>query len=245
VGVVVLLILALSAITVLAAASGPADRDISVSAAGGDNAPGGNSNIVRTTSTSFGTCTPFIGAAFSRDVSAPTSVLPVGTATLTLTVAALGGGNTYPLTLSLYSTTADISESPVTSTALDSLRGSSLNSTVTLNAAPAVGDTIVFPTSTEFVSAVNTAISGDGRLTVLVQITGCPNPSADTIDFVSHEAGTGVANFRFLDTNAVTLTNFRSADPTLNWPLIAGLGALVLFIAAGVVIYRRRATVRA
>jgi len=45
--------------------------------------------------------------------------------------------------------------------------------------------------------------------------------------------------------NAVTLTTFGAADPTVNWPLIVGLGALALFIAAGVVIYRRRAAAHA
>ena len=41
---------------------------------------------------------------------------------------------------------------------------------------------------------------------------------------------------------AVALRTFRSADPTVNWPLIVGLGALVALTAGGVLYYRKRAT---
>lgn len=41
---------------------------------------------------------------------------------------------------------------------------------------------------------------------------------------------------------AVTMSTFRSADPTVNWPLIVGVGALVAAVIAGLVVFRRRAT---
>ena len=41
---------------------------------------------------------------------------------------------------------------------------------------------------------------------------------------------------------AVTMSTFRAADPAVNWPLIAGVGALAALTAGGVLFYRKRAT---
>lgn len=225
---------------VLAAASGPVDTDISVSAAGGSNGYGGDANIVRVNSTNFAACAPAIAGVFSRNISNPSSSNAVELATLTLTVANVSANNKYPLTLSLFATTADISESPVTTTPLaDLISGTGLNSAVTLNAAPAIGSNITFPTSDAFVDAANAALTGDGRLTVLVEITSCPATSVEIVDFASHESGTA-PQFYFEGPLGVTLSTFSADDRSAVWPLYAGLGAVALILVAGLAISRRR-----
>ena len=42
-------------------------------------------------------------------------------------------------------------------------------------------------------------------------------------------------------TTAVTLHTFRSADPAVNWPLVAGVGALAAVLIGGLAVSRRRA----
>ncbi len=43
---------------------------------------------------------------------------------------------------------------------------------------------------------------------------------------------------------AVTMSTFRSADPAVNWPLIAGLGVLAAVVIGGLAVTRKRAAGR-
>jgi hypothetical protein len=241
-----LVIMLSTQVMVFADISQPVDVDLSVSSVGGDNDPGSpaNPNIVRSTSTQgvSGGCNPVIAGAYSVAVSSLASSVPAKAATLSMRVANLSAGNKYPLTLELFAATADISESPVTATSLAALRGASLGSQVVLAVAPAIGSTISFPSSTNFVDQFDAAarVGGDGRLTVLVQITGCPGTGAYTVDLASHESG-NPAQLGVSAPTAVTMSTFRATDPALNWPLIAGLGALFAVVVGGLAVARKRA----
>ena len=41
---------------------------------------------------------------------------------------------------------------------------------------------------------------------------------------------------------AVKMSTFRAADPAVNWPLVAGLGALAAAVIGGLAVARRRGT---
>jgi len=227
--------------SVLASASGPADRDLSVDAAGGTDGFLEDDSFVRVLGAGLGACTPSIAGAFSIDVSSPDTTHAVDLATLTLAVAGSGGSD-YPLTLKLFAAKEDITESPVTTTALSNLIGADLKSSVTLTETPTNGDLITFQSSPEFVQEANLALTGDKRLTVLVELTACGGTNAvrnDWVDFRTHESGTA-PQFYFEGPLGVTLSAFSVDKPASTWPLYAGLGAVALILVAGLAISRRR-----
>jgi hypothetical protein len=81
--------------------------------------------------------------------------------------------------------------------------------------------------------------AGPNIMSLAVQITGCTGSSA--VSFYSSTGSTQPA-LSVLAPTAVTMSTFQEADPAANWPLIAGLGALVALVAGGVLFYRKRAT---
>lgn len=93
-----------------------------------------------------------------------------------------------------------------------------------------------------FVNAVDT-IAGDNKASFALQITGCANLNdVLTMDSKENPAGTP-PSLNLFGPTAVTLQNFRSVDPAVNWPLYAGLGVLALLVIAGGAAFLRRRVV--
>jgi hypothetical protein len=83
--------------------------------------------------------------------------------------------------------------------------------------------------------------------TIGVRITGSGCGQTGTIVYFAEHGATGEADLIFYpnnDATAVTLSTFRSADPAVNWPLIAGLGVLAAVVVGGVAVTRKRAAGR-
>ena len=90
----------------------------------------------------------------------------------------------------------------------------------------------------------NDTVAGNDLVSFAVQITGCSGFS-NPVRFDSKDkvGGTAPALVLFNPT-AVTLSTFHSTSPSLNWPLIAGLGALATVVIGGLAVTRRRAAGR-
>jgi hypothetical protein len=78
-------------------------------------------------------------------------------------------------------------------------------------------------------------------VTLVITAADCTGTTTQSMD---SNAGGSVPPVLTLTTEptAVTMSAFQAADPAVNWPLIAGLGALVALAAGGVLFYRKRAT---
>ena len=83
-------------------------------------------------------------------------------------------------------------------------------------------------------------IAGPNVVSFAVRITGC-TANNSSVAFYSR-TGTTPPALNVVAPTAITLSTFQAADPAVNWPLIAGLGALVALAAGGVLFYRKRAT---
>jgi len=173
----------------------------------------------------------------------------IGTANISFVVSSTPALGSQASTLSLFAVTDDSWTETNVGTSKPTLGASLTSVTFDPSTPPAQGGTVAFPSTTSLVDFLNQQIANDPAgakyASFGLAFSAC-SAGAPSIRFASTENITYTApQMSLLDTNAVTLTTFGAAGPAVNWPLIAGLGALVLFIAAGVVIYRRRATVRA
>jgi hypothetical protein len=98
----------------------------------------------------------------------------------------------------------------------------------------------------------------DGKASFALVMTSCPGDYAPAVEFLSKETGSptvasAASNapaspsamtqpyMNVFEPTAVTLRFFRSADPAVNWPLIAGLAAVVI---GGLTVTRKRAARR-
>jgi hypothetical protein len=86
--------------------------------------------------------------------------------------------------------------------------------------------------------------SSDKKVSVALMITGACGNGTVSLRMDSKDTTTGgvIPTLDLESTTAVTQRSFQAADPAVNWPLIAGLGALVALAAGGVLFYRKRAT---
>ncbi len=115
----------------------------------------------------------------------------------------------------------------------------------TVTGVVATGGNIVFPSTPQLVSFLNTQLNGDGIATIAIQAIEC-NSGISRQYFASMET-TGANGIPATLTvsgtkpNSVTLTDFATDNAAPTWPLYAGLGALALLAVAGVTISRRRA----
>jgi hypothetical protein len=166
------------------------------------------------------------------DVSGLTST--VGTATMTLQINALSGDFTTPRSVSLYQVLTD----------------SWTESLLTWNNQPAIGTLIqtvgVSATGQMTFNAgalatyVDAQAKGDGQASFAIQMTGDCTAGSAGVRMDSKETSTGTAPQLVLySPNAVDMST-ASAQQQTSWPLYAGLGAVALFVVAGVVISRRR-----
>jgi hypothetical protein len=105
---------------------------------------------------------------------------------------------------------------------------------------------IVFNSSSEFVQYLNDRRgTPDATATIAIIMNTCTGTA------IEQRLGSGnnatIALRPILDINnptAVTMSTFRSADPAVNWPLIAGLGALAAAVIGGLAVNRKRAAGR-
>jgi hypothetical protein len=105
---------------------------------------------------------------------------------------------------------------------------------------------------------VDEEADGDGLASFALIMTSCPGDYAPSVEFLSKETGSEtlasaasdalaapdaitVPNMQILVTTAVKMTTFHAADPAVNWPLIAGVGALAAVLIGGLAVARRRA----
>ena len=174
---------------------------------------------------SGGTCTTQSGTAFYQwDLSAIADGSTINSASISIPVTS----SSIPVAsaITLYGTTADTWPPTV------GLLGSAL-STVTLASG---ATTVTFPTSTELVDYVKAALT-DNTANFGIRWSTCNGNSV-----VLNAQLNSTAQLTVDSTTAVTMSTFQAADPAPNWPLIAGLGALVALTAGGVLFYRKRAT---
>jgi len=105
-----------------------------------------------------------------------------------------------------------------------------------------VGGDVVFDvtgTSEALVQYVQDQVSNDQKISLWVEITSdCPTGGVARVAWNSRESGTSF--IELYDTNAVTLSTFSANDGQPNWPLIAGLLALVAVAVAGATYVLRR-----
>jgi len=92
-----------------------------------------------------------------------------------------------------------------------------------------------------------------GIVTLMLRLNG---PADSSVTFEDRElsyktqhnctesAGGPQLNLTSSGPTAVTLSTLRAAGPTVNWPLIVGLGVLVLVVIGGLAVFRRRAAAR-
>ena len=111
---------------------------------------------------------------------------------------------------------------------------------------PLASKPMVVSGSIEFSDALLTKFLDDNKghsVTLGITPVACAgNQPAQWFHSKENTSGAAVPTLSINPTTAVTLRTFRSADPAVNWPLIAGLGALVALVAGGILFYRKRAT---
>jgi hypothetical protein len=158
----------------------------------------------------------------------------ISAASLQLTVSSVGLTGNGNVVL------VPVSDTSFTSSAQGTLDPSDVNLaaplvTIPFANVPDVGATLLFSSP-----ALTTYLHDrrGGMASLGVAITGCTleNPS---IAFSSSSGG--AAPTLTTTPTAVTLSTFRAADPAVNWPLIAGLGALAAAVIGGLAVSRRRA----
>ena len=94
---------------------------------------------------------------------------------------------------------------------------------------------------------IKTEAAGDGKASFALNVTNCPGNDATYELFYDKDPKAPPPNsfqkpsLALQATTAVTMSTFRSADPAVNWPLIAGLGALAAVVIGGLAVSRRRA----
>ena len=95
---------------------------------------------------------------------------------------------------------------------------------------------------------IQTQINTDKVVTLAMSFSANCNSNNSQMNFFSQEYSVDTTFRPVLDikatTTAVTLSTFRPADPTVNWPLIVGLGALAAVAIGGLTVTRRRAARR-
>jgi hypothetical protein len=182
------------------------------------------------------------------DIS-PILTEPVGDKTIDtvifkLTVSGTSAAWPGPVILTLYSVTNDTwVEADVTAA-----RGAIADplATVSLTTKPANGTVLIFPSTPAFVAFLRSKSSatggpGNDLVSLAVRMTSCGGGNT-TVNLASRRHTTTLWRpfMQLLNPNAVTLTTFRSSDPALNWPLVAGVIALMGLVVAGGVLLRRR-----
>jgi hypothetical protein len=81
-----------------------------------------------------------------------------------------------------------------------------------------------------------------GYAALAVIVSECSNGNPNVLFNSSSNTAGYPPTLTYTAPTAVTMSTFQTADPAVNWPLIAGLGALVALAAGGVLFYRKRAT---
>ena len=79
-------------------------------------------------------------------------------------------------------------------------------------------------------------------VTLVVTVIDCTGTTTQAMDSINKSGGVPAVLTLTTQPTAVTMSTFQAADPAVNWPLIAGLGALVALAAGGILFYRKRAT---
>jgi hypothetical protein len=222
---------------VFAQASGAPQKDTYVNLNAPDTAYSTESNLWATMSgDAGGNCTTTRQIFMEWDLSSITDPSKINSASLTLTVQTfVGSGSNYEVELFESNDAADLNA-------------------ITWNTKPATGNsiekqptsasedsTVVF-SSSALVDYLKNEAAGDGKATFMIQLSPLGSCSgANTQVFYSNEDSDGrVPDLQILDANAVTLSSFSANDGQPNWPLIAGLLALVAVAVAGATYVLRR-----
>jgi hypothetical protein len=194
-----------------------------------------------------GTCLSQYETFLKYDLSSVPTGNVITAATLTLRSAGVVGTNPS-LRMTLYGSTTD-GWSAGTTQILWADRPQDLIELGTYVDGPlAAGNPIVFNETTQFKKFLTDqcAATGNKVATFVIKLTACSAPYAGQYLSSSETTGANAFPAQLSITNApptaIALSTFQAADPAANWPLIAGLGALVALAAGGVLFYRKRAT---
>jgi hypothetical protein len=117
-----------------------------------------------------------------------------------------------------------------------------------------IGSAVAFPTSNgatvtftgqalaTYVQAANVAPDDAVSFAVRLVSTGpCASGVQSLVLYSQDQSNALLAPSLSLFPTAVTLSTFHATDPAVNWPLIAGLGALAAVVIGGLAVSRRRA----
>jgi hypothetical protein len=114
------------------------------------------------------------------------------------------------------------------------------------------------PASSELANYIREQlVAGDGKASFALRVTSCPEDGGAGVTILLFSSETGGPGAMAQSANApdaptwpfltiapptaVTMSTFHAADPAVNWPLIAGVGALAAVLIGGLAVARRRA----
>lgn len=165
----------------------------------------------------------------------------IGRATLTLTTAANSSGVTAGQTkLSLYQASNAWTEATLTYNLAQTLVGTEL--TPSVDAPSTSNATVVFgnAAASSTLSAYLAEQPANSDVSIAVKLSGVCSNATSAVRFASSENTTYAGPSLELFTPTAVDMSAASAQQTTSWPLYAGLAAVVILVAAGVTITRRR-----
>jgi hypothetical protein len=182
-----------------------------------------------------GTCSVQNYTGFYQwNLSSISDTANVQSATITLTKYTTAGSTVVPQpsALSIYAASSDTLAASTVPT------GQPL-ATIE-NIVDPVPSTLTFATTTALADYIESQLA-DNTATFALRWSQCAVGASGGADVVIRLMTTADLT---LGTTAVTLSTFQAADPAVNWPLIAGLGALAAVVIGGLAVTRRRAAGR-
>jgi hypothetical protein len=187
-------------------------------------------------------CTLTRAGLLQWDVSDISTSATIGQVKVTLHTIRSSTGTVDSTKLALFGA-PDNWDDTTTQGALPTPPASSTTPLATINGPFTNGVDIVFQvtgSSDPLIQYFQSQATGDNIASIWVEFTeGCPGGGTALVAWDSKEAG-NPATLDLSDTNAVTLSTFSANDGQPNWPLIAGLLALVAVVVAGTTYVLRR-----
>ena len=222
---------------VFAQASGAPQKDTYVNLNAADTTYSTETNLWATMSgDAGGNCTTTRQIFMEWDLTSITDPSKIDSASLTMTVQTFVGSNSnYEVELFESDDAADLN-------AITWNTKPNTGNSIEKQPTSTTGDSKVVFNSSALVNYLKNQAGGDGKATFMIELSPLGSCSgANTQVFYSIEDPNGRApDLQILDATAVTLSNFSANDGQPNWPLIAGLIALVAVVVAGITYGVRR-----
>ena len=253
---------------VVAAASGPWKVNADTFVSAGDADANFNGGLLKV-GTSPGACSAAASQAettFLRwDFPVVFTGKSVDSAEMTLFVAANGANGATQLTLYRVADDAWAQDVLTYNHPTSGAGGPALGTPIqTIDLAAGYTGLVTFgspsPASSDLATYVASQLkAGDLKVSFALRVTSCPDATDASVGISilfwdSENGGDGAMaqsvnapdaptwpNLNIATPTAVTMSTFHAADPAVNWPLIAGVGALAAVLIGGLAVARRRA----